>query len=258
MQLIINILIFLIIFIIYLQIINHTTIQKFENIYESDFLNNNNLQSTCSLYKPFIFDYNFNSPNNIISRITNNKLFKINIYQSNDSKKIKTIPYKKSCKLFYTGENKYYTFKNNTNIVNSDLNSLFIAFNKDLKPHFNCQTNYDLITGNKYSITPIINHNFYSAFFYVLKGNAKFKLINYDIQNKYNYDLKDIWNKKNNCSVVNATLNSNKILFLPPKHFTSIKFLTSDTIVLVFYYNTIISASCNIFNKVLNDSILNN
>lgn len=256
MQLIINIITFLIVFIIYLQVINHTTIQNFENIYESDFINNNNLQSTCSLYKPFIFDYHYNSSNNIINRIINNKLFKINIY--NENKKVRTIPFKKSHKLFSNDENKYYTFKNKTNIMNSDLNSLFMSFNKDLKPHFNFQTNYDLIAGNKNSITPIINHNFYSAFFYILKGNAKFKLINYDIQNKYNYDLKYIWDKKNNNSIINATLNSNKILFLPPNHFTSIKLLTSDTIIIVFYYNTLISTSCNIFNKVINDFILNN
>lgn len=242
MHFIIHFIIFISIFIIYCHCLNQTTIKFFNNVYQINFINNENLQNTCSLFKPFVFEYNDYNISECVNFLQNNNFFKYNVFNMSD-KKITTLSYKKFNKFIENNNNNFYSYNNFFNISLLDNYSIKNITN-DFVPPFSTFTKFDLIMGSSNSYTPLLSHKNYSCFFILLSGKAKSIVINNTIQNKYNFDKDSIWEKKSSNNI-KIKLIKNTVLYMPPYHYNSFNFLTNNTIILAIYFDTITSTGIN-------------
>ena len=247
----IHLLIFFIILCIYLNIINHITIQNIHYISETDFNDNDTINQLCSLNKPFIFEKYLTS-NLDYDFFLKDKFLNLKLHNNN---KTYNISCKKALTLIKNSniENPYLTYNNFINIKNSNIMSNFNikSINNVLKPIFNTHSKFDIISGTKKSFSPFLTHNNNSCFFLIISGSIEIAITNYNNYNKLNnLTPNDIWSNKKKRDFVYCKIHKNKTIFLPPYSYNSIKFLTNDVIILALYYDSFSSTILNIYNKI--------
>jgi len=251
MKYFITLLIFIIIFIIYLNLMRTLDIANFNNISKIDFeyVSYDDFQKLCDNKKPFVFnDYsNFN-----IDKILNNKYFNIKIFKSqfNNSNKFKYLNINKSISLFENYKNKYISYDNNNGIIKSDIQHLF--GHQHFKPYYCTNINYDCILGSINSITPFTYHSNYSQFLYIIKGSANIKMTTFD----YYQDLnkRDLWiENKNNIPTIDFSIsdsiNESNVLFVPPFTPYSIQLNEENTFIISCKYSSLMTSIVYLFNK---------
>jgi|TARA_B100001287_G_C22662852_1_gene521273 hypothetical protein len=262
-----NFFILLCTFIIYLHIIKHITFPCFENIYEVDYINNSNIQESCNINKPFLFEYQSFDPalfNNInIDSLMKNKFLNVNIHNTNNNKTV-VKNFNKAINLFKKYKTKYFTINNNTLLLNHNIISNFSNFHNNLKPNFIINTNYDIISGSLFSTTPLYSHSYNTSFIVVVQGKISVKTVSYNYADEFDFKLNqdnltysspvDIWNFKNkkNLPIIDFEVFPGYVLFLPSHAIYSIKFTDENTLLWNISYDSPLTYAINSFNDTYN------
>lgn len=266
-----NFIILLCTFILYLHIIKHISYPIFDSISEIDFISNSNIQETCTINKPFIFQYISFDPllfNNInIDTLIQNKFLNINIHNVNNNNVV-VKNFNKSLFLFKKHKTKYFTINNTTFLINNNILNNFTDFHNSVKPSFLFNTTYDIISGSIFSYTPLNFHTFYNSFFIVVQGKISVKTVSLNFADELDFKFNDetltysspinIWNFKNkkNIPIIDFSVFPGYVLFIPPYSLYSIKFLEQDTLIWSISYDTILTQSISSFNNSYN--LINN
>tara|TARA_A100001011_G_C14294719_1_gene837920 strand:- start:220 stop:1095 length:876 start_codon:yes stop_codon:yes gene_type:complete len=259
MNIIITIFIFALVLFIYLHIYYHIKTSNDLEVFEVSNLSKERLEEVCNLRQPLTFylDINcFNTLNiNEIEKTYNSFDIKIRDISGNSNSELYLpIIFHKARTVINKSES-YFSeqnedFLNETSLIKTfKLNDLF------LRPPSLMTSAYDYIMGSINVTTPLRYDISYRNFLVVLDGTVTIKLTppknkkylypdyDYDnlefkspinpwnIQNKYKDDFSKI-----KCLDVN--LDKGKLLFIPAYWWYSIKFNSSETVVLNFKYKT--------------------
>ena len=235
-----NICFFVAIIFIYLHIINETKKSTQMEIYETEYVSNDNLQKICELKQPFIFDspatledaIHINSADGELkTKDTTDSVHYVNLNGSAFSKLINND--KKS---------KYFTEKNGDFIhENPHICDTYKEINSYLQPHLVSNTKYDYLCGSNGSFTPLRYHTYSRKFLYVGKGKIRVKMTSWHYE-KYMKTIHDYehlehrspinaWDDDNDVSkkvrFIDFDVHEHHVLFIPPYWLYSVKFSKS-------------------------------
>jgi len=282
----INFLIFLIILFLYIHIVQELKRGEDLEIYEMDYLSNEQLQEVCSLKQPVLFNYDSIAPEffeniTIESLAEKNGQYDVKVKETSDYHK--TIAFAEDTKQdvsveyiilplqsahgLMTTDNKSNYFSENNDLFLEDSHldgSLFGENDVNLKPPFVVQTKYDIQFGSKGAITPLRYHTNYRQFICVNAGKITLKMTPWK-SSKYLHPIKDYLNYEFR-SPVNAwkpqkpyihdtdrvkflefDVLSGNIVYIPPYWWYSMQYSNeSDTLVTSFTYNSIMNCIANL------------
>jgi hypothetical protein len=146
------------------------------------------------------------------------------------------------------------------------------SLDKEIEPVNTILKKYDLLLGSENAYTPLRYHTNTCQFFYIYTGKvhikiASWKYSKYVNENKdfFTYDFRssvNVWKEEK--EVVNTTdrtaekylldnipfiefeVPENSIFYLPPYWWYSIRYTTSDTIILHYTYSTILNSMASV------------
>jgi hypothetical protein len=259
MNIIITIFIFAIVLFIYLHIYYHIKTSNDLEVFELTNLSKNRLEEVCNLRQPLTFYLDINCFNilniNEIEKTYNSFDIKIRDISGNSNSELYLpIVFRKARSVIKKSKN-YYSelnqdFLNETNLIKTfRLNDFF------LRPSSLMTASYDYIMGSADVTTPFRYDISYRNFFLVLDGSITIKLTppknikylypDYDYDNLEFRSLINPWNIQkeykndfNKIKCLDVNLNKGKVIFIPAYWWYSIKFNTSETVILNFKYKT--------------------
>ena len=221
--------IFVVTFFLYFHIIKQYETSEDLEIYEMDYLDNENLQETCEIKQPVLF---YRGLQELPDISTYKQL--LNIKSVNDINPIE-LPCEAVMELLHSqyseekrqkrNENEqpreqkeekeetnvYYFSENNSNFIEETvLYKIFKNLDYELKPKITTMsTNYDILLGGKDSYTPLRYHKNSRKFIYVVEGESvrikmapwKFTKYLHEIKDFENFEYRseiNVWNNTNN------------------------------------------------------------
>ena len=211
---ILNFLLFIIVFVIYIHIINQLKTSEDLEVYEMDYTNNVYLQEVCNIKQPVLFDSSeimsdfFEKINSDTFKNNDNydvKVKDIRDYYKDDSVDYIVLPISSATNLMKTDtQSNYFTENNEEFIENADLYHIFHSNDTYLKPSLSMITKYDIMTASTKTVTPLRYHTDFRKFISVHSGKIKIKMTPWK-SHKYllpyrdfdNYDFRsciNIWN----------------------------------------------------------------
>ena len=205
------------------------------DIYESDYTSNDQLQETCKIKQPFIFNINDE--------------FDCIIYNGNIELKGKTITNRDyfyltnsaAEKLMETDEKSQYYTECNFEFSKYILEKMFNKIDVYIKPNYTMYSNYDYMFGSVGSYTPLRYHQYSRFYLFVKSGELQVKMIPW----KYNHNLElvndfneierfskiDVWNVQEEykdqvekIKYLDFTLYEGNFLYIPSYWCYSIKY----------------------------------
>ena len=239
-----NILIFIIILFLYIHIIDQYKKSEDLEIYEMDYVSNNDLQSICNIKQPVLFELN----NEItLENIEEKSQYDVKVRDNNDISDYILLKYESFKTLIDTDtESHFITENNNEFIEESGLYHPFSLLNDFLKPTFSVNTQYDILMGSKNAHTPLRYHTNDRLFYLVSSGKIRVKMtpwksakylnpeMDYD-----NYEFRsmldpfDSTNKElEKLKFLEFDVLANYVLYIPPYWWYTIQYDDSDTLVL--------------------------
>jgi hypothetical protein len=278
MNFLISIIIFVIVFFFYIHLVNQFKKSEDLEIYEMDYINNNQLQEICELKQPILFDLKEFNPEIIelindktieTKKITHElKVKDINDYwnetDTNNSIEHVVLPFHGSTKLISTDmKSQYFTENNNEFIEESEYHNDFKNMDTYFKPSFTVHTKYDICMGSKKVVMPLRYHTNYRQFYIVNCGKMHIKMTPWK-STKYlhpildyeNYEFRspiNVWNPQpkyatemDKLKFLEFDVPSGYIIYIPPYWWYSIKYSNEDnTLLCGFTY-------CSLMNTVAN------
>ena len=242
MNFFITFLIFIIVLFLYVHIIDQYKKNEDLEIFELDFENNYQLQKTCNLKQPFVFDFRHIIDNLITFDVLNinkdkdvslkdsNEYYKENATESIDSLLLSL----SSCyKLIEADINSHYYSENNTDfIIENDLYKEYTEYDKYLMPNYTVQKKYDFSFGSKNCYTPLLYHTNYRKFICVNSGKISVKMTPFKsskylhaIHDYENYEFRspvNVWSPQDNYSkdfeklkFLEFDVNNGDVLYVP-------------------------------------------
>lgn len=274
MEILINILIFILLLFLYLHINNQLKRSEDLEISEMDYYDNENLQEVCELKQPILFDYR---PVNdeFFGAITLDNLFKhgsqeikvkdsAEYFDENENPNYLYLSYDSANSLFISdGKGKYFSEKNGEFIDETALTGLFEENNVFLKPSFTVNSKYDFMIGSKNVILPLRYHTCARQFLCVNSGKIHVKMTPWKsrkylnpIKDYEHYDFRSTLNpwtsddeNMTKLRFLEFDVHAGYVLYIPPYWFYSIKFSdSSENLVCRFSYDTATSFLVNVPN----------
>lgn len=290
---------FLIIFIttllMYFYIMNQYKTSEDLEIYEMDYINNENLQETCDIKQPVVFRRGEEK----IPDLTSCKQL-LNVKDMNDYEKIVPVhsielPCNAVIQLLHHSSiqddsipnnndknNHYFTENNSIFLDEINMDKIFTKLDKELQPTLiTMSKKYDICMGCKNSHTPLRYHRNSRKYIYVVQGNSiRIKMTSWKFS-KYLHEIKDfenleyrseinVWNQTNNkfendldkVHFIEFDVPLGSILSIPSYWWYSIKYTEPSTIFLECNYNSIVNNLSNIFEYgmffIQNQNIIKN
>jgi hypothetical protein len=278
MNVLVNIIIFLIVLFLYIHITNQFKKSEDLEIYEMDYSTNIHLQEVCDIKQPMLFNYNSIYPEffenitieNLLEQGSHDiKIKDINDYWVDDVVAVDYVilPFQSSQNLMKTdAKAKYFSENNSDFIQDSGLIADFKENDEYLKPVFTMFSKYDILLGSKNNITPLRYHTNYRYFLAVNSGKITIKLTPWK-SSKYLHPIKDfenyefrspinVWNPQkqyqndmDKLKFLEFTVQPGYIVYIPPFWWYSIKFSNqSDSLLTAFTYNSMMNCVSNIPN----------
>tara|TARA_Y100000389_G_scaffold92317_1_gene88994 strand:+ start:8992 stop:9903 length:912 start_codon:yes stop_codon:yes gene_type:complete len=261
MEILINLVIFVIVLFLYLHISFQLKINNDLEVLEIEEPTKGQLEEICDLRQPVLFNFNNKISDEIqLDNIFNNySAFDIKIRNKNKIEKDQELYLPLSLKelkvVFENDKEKKYISEKNQEFLEET--SLIKHFNNNdlfLRPEFVSTCNYDLLFGNKDSYTPFRYDIYYRNYLVVTQGKIIIRLTPpknqkyLDLEKDYEileYKSKiDVWNvdDKNRSNYdkikfLDIELNKNQILYIPAYWFFSIKYL-EKSLICNFKYST--------------------
>lgn len=268
MNIILNLFIFCIVLFLYIHIVFNYKKSNDLEVYEVEEPSKDKLEEICDIKQPLIFNiYNTNLEDtfNYKYLLSNYSSFDLkvrnqdSIYNEKEADLYLPYTFRKSAELFKNDScGNYFSEKNEEFIQETSLIKILKYNDIFLRPHMQCYSEYDIITGSVNSFTPLKYELYNRNYFFLSSGNAKILLIPPNMT-KYlhiekDYEYFEFKSKINPWNVdekfksdfdkikpLEVNLTKNNIIYIPPYWFFSIKFEESDTILLNFKYNTYMS-----------------
>jgi hypothetical protein len=255
-----NVLIFIIVLIFYMHLQNEWKKGDDLEIYEMDYISNSDLQETCKLKQPVIFQI----PNLELSSLDD----KIDVHIKDirdyykapqDTKSISGIQlsYKSAHGLCSSDPKGHFFSENNSELVDT---SKYDDFSKFIVPPLTVHKKYDYLFGSKRAYTPARYHTDSALYLHVLSGsgirckmapwraNAYMKPVK-DYENYDFWSRIDLW--KDPLRTLEFDLKPGYTLYIPPYWFYTIEFLgdeenTAVSAVASFRYITAMNIVANL------------
>ena len=265
MNIIITIFIFILVLFIYLHIYFHLKTSDDLEIFEVSNLSKDRLEEICNLRQPITFMLDINCFEKLkLNEVLNSYgSFDIKVRDMSGNNSVIYLPYmfSKAIKLleddkkqlFFSEENS--DFLEETSLIkNLKLNDAF------LRPSNILFSKYDYMLGSKDSKTPLRYEQNFRNYLVILSGSATVKLTP-PKNTKYLHTEKDYdnfeyiskinpWNVQKEYEIefdkvkcLDVELEESKLLFIPAYWWYSIKFNSSETVILAFKYTTYMNAA---------------
>ncbi len=272
---------FILVLILYSQILFQLKKGDDMEIYELDYTTNRELNDSANLKQPFIFLFS-----NIDSYFKMLPLSQLISEQGNFDVVLKeTADYhsnsslKSSRTLLTLGatttlmqsdsEHKYYSSHNSSFIVESGLLKHYKQLDCILQTPLCVSYNYDILFGSHGATTPLTYHTYERRFLYVVGGKVQVKMTPWR-SNKYmvvdknylTYEFTsplNVWNPQEQyksgflkMKFLDFVVNTGHILYVPPFWFYSLQFEKDnrDIVIYEFNYGSVMNVGANVHNLV--------
>tara|TARA_A100001011_G_C14310027_1_gene845068 strand:- start:21 stop:899 length:879 start_codon:yes stop_codon:yes gene_type:complete len=265
MNIIISLFIFILVLFLYLHIYFHLKTSNDLEIFEVANLSKDRLEEICNLRQPitFMLDVNCFEKLKLNEVLNSYGSFDIKMRDMSGNNSELYLPYmfSKAIKLLQDDKNEIFYSEQNSDFLeetslvkNLKLNDSF------LRPNNILFTKYDYLLGSQNSKTPLRYEQNFRNYLVLLSGSATVKLTP-PKNTKYLYPEKDYdnfeyrslidpWNVQKEYELefdkvkcLDVKLEESKLLFIPAYWWYSIKFNSSDTVILAFKYTTYMNAA---------------
>jgi hypothetical protein len=254
MEILINLIIFIIVFFLYLHISFQLKINNDLEVLEIEEPTKGQLEEICDLRQPVLFNFKnkISEEIKLDNILENYSAFDIKIRNKKkiDKEQEYYLPLSlKELKVLFENdkEKKYISEKNEEFLEETSLIKNFQNNDLFLRPEFVSTCNYDLFLGNKDSDTPFRYDIYYRNYIVVTEGKVTIRLTPpknekyLDIDKDYEiFEYRsqiDIWNVQDKyksnyekIKFLDITLEKNQILYIPAYWFYSIKYLEKSAI----------------------------
>jgi hypothetical protein len=254
--------IFIVIFFLYVHITNQYKSSEEVDIYEYDYVENINLQETCNMLQPFVFQSKelLPSPPSLDEASSENP--DANFYVYDDPKKDPIqIPNKTAMELMTKSLSKKYYSEHNHEFIQemTDFKDSMLESDSFLRPSFTIQSGYDILVGSLGVNTPMKYHVNTRKFLMICGegGKVAVKMAPWKKNRKYLHEVMnyergeyrsaiDVWNPQDHVKrdfkkieFVEFEVDTGNILFIPPYWGYSIQYQSTNTYILEYTYSTI-------------------
>ena len=279
MNFLISIFIFLVVLFLYLHITYQYKRSEDLEIYELDFITNQQLQEVCNVKQPILFNFKqghetlFNHLKTQISKLSGQTEMIIkdtnDYYKEKDDKKLDNhdvidvvyLSYDITMKLMKNDANSHLFKENNYELTEESI-VLLKDMDEFIKPPLMVQTKYDFCMGSKNCGTPLRYHTQFRQFYMVSSGKISVKMTPFKYS-KYLYPNKDydiyefrspinVWKPQENylndmdkISFLEFDVLEGHVLYVPPYWWYSIKYVADDSSVLGFTYDSFMNVLAN-------------
>lgn len=272
MNFFITFLIFIIILFIYVHINDQYKKSEDLEIYELDYISNNELQNICNIKQPVLFEFQEIYPD-IFTKMKNMDFIEkgenldikvkdvLDYWNPNITTVDPVILQFSSFETLIKSDPKGHFFMedNQDFLEETDILNEIRELDTFLKPTFNANSKYDLLLGSNGCVTPLRFHTDYRRFLIVTTGKISIKMTPFKsrkyLQPVVDYDNYDFYSKLNCWDSHSSEMNKLKflefevtsgyVLYIPPYWWYSIKFY-SDTQIVDVHYQTIMNICSNI------------
>ena len=250
------IVVFLVVIFLYIHIISEYKVSEDLEVYEMDYKSNSNLQETCDVRQPVIFEL----PNKINFPLLNTFKQTVSIkdlkdYNDNDKESIDSVEL--PCSAFLQlmksdTSSSYFSENNQTFIDESGLGKIFTELDIDLKPNNILSVKHDLLIASEGVCTPFRYHTDSRRFLYIASGLVKIKMTSKkyskylneikDYENLEFRSLIDVWNSStmlDKIQFIEFDIQCGQVVYIPSFWWYSIKYSAPDTILLECKYSSI-------------------
>ena len=250
-----NILIFIIILFLYMHIIDQYKKSEDLEIYEMDYVSNNDLQSICNIKQPVLFELT----NEItLENIEEKSQYDVKVRDTKDNSDYILLKFDSFKTLIDTDSESHFITENNHEFIEeSGLYNSFSSLNDSLKPVFSVNTQYDILMGSKNSHTPLRYHTNDRLFYLVVSGKIRVKMTPWK-SSKYlnpimdydNYEFRSDVNpfdsdETGKIKFLEFDVLANYALYIPPYWWYTIQYIESDTLVLGAKYISMMNLIAN-------------
>ena len=277
MSFLINILVFFIVLIFYLQLAEQHKKNNDLEVYQLDHIERKDMHDYCRLKLPIVINYNNVNPD-FVSRINKQDVLASLRYLQikNEDDFYKEIPdnsyvemdMKNANILFETSSNEpYYTEKNDEAIQSCPLQKAFKSNDFMLKPDMNVVTEYDVMFGIENTHTPFRYHTQQRKFICCHEGSVSIKMSSWESSDLLNathdyenYDFRSpirVWNPQpqwianmKQMETLDIVLEKGCMLYIPSFWWYSIKF-EQDSLISSCQYSSLMNCIYNIPSWVL-------
>lgn len=277
MSFFINILVFFLVLIFYIQIAEQHKKNNDLEVYQLDYIERKDVHDYCRLKLPIVINYNNVNPE-FVSRINKYDLMSAAKYLQikNEDDFYKEIPDNSYVEmdtqnaniLFETSSDEsYYTEKNDEMIRSCSLRKVFESNDFLLKPDMNVVTEYDVLFGKEHSHTPFRYHTQQRKFICCHEGSVSIKMASWNSTDLLNathdyecYDFRSpirIWNPQpewkanvKQLETLDIVLEKGCMLYIPSFWWYSIQF-QRDSLVSSSQYSSFMNSIYNIPSWVL-------
>jgi len=266
-------LVFVLMLILYSQIMFQLKKGDDLEIYETDFSTNKDLNDSANLKQPFVFSFSeFDNNLKTVPIAHEYGSFDVCVKDTTDYYADKppqsiVLALNAASTLMRTDpDSKYYSDSNSFFIEETGVQKYYQQFDKYLKPHFSVFSKYDVIFGSAGVSTPLLYHTYERRYLYVT-GNKMIQVkmtpwrsTKYIIVNKNYKDYEfssplNVWKPQESymggyqkMKFLEFTVHPGSILYVPPFWHYSIKFKEENQFVHVFNYGSLMNVVSNAFN----------
>jgi hypothetical protein len=267
------IVIFIIVVILYSQLVFQLKKGDDLEIFETDYTTNAEINKSALLKQPFVFAFSdFDSSLKHVNIVNDYGSFDVTIKDVNDYYNDK--PGNKSITLSLNAANalvstdpdaKFYSDANQNFIEETGLKKYYQNLDKYFQPHFSVFSKYDFGFG---AGTSLLYHTYESRYLYVTSGSMRIKMCpwrsskyivinkdyrSYEFSSPLNaWKPQDVYsNSYNKIKFLEFVVPAGSVLFIPPFWFYSCKYEDSNTYVHSFSYGSpmnLLANAGNLFN----------
>lgn len=269
------IIIFILMLILYSQIMFQLKKGDDMEIYEIDYTNITDLNKSANLKQPIIFEFS-----NFVSTLNDYSLkflaaeygsFDVFIKEPEDyhlDRPVNTVVIDLAAaeSLVKTDtSSKYYSNQNQSLIYETGLDKYFKQLDKYLQPMFSVFSKYDVMFGSSGTTTPLTYHTNERRFIYVNGGKIsvkmtpwrsnKYMVVNKDYENYEFASPLNVWNPQDNyrtgfqkMKFLDFVIHSGNILYIPPFWYYSIKIEDDDGLLYTMDYGSPMNILSNTIN----------
>ena len=269
------IIVFIIMLIIYSQIMFQLKKGDDMEIYEIDYTNNKDLNNSANLKHPIIFE--FSKFDNILKdyslKYLTNEYGSFDVivkepedYHTDKPSNPVVISLSAAESLTKTDtSSKYYSDQNQPFIYETGLDKYYKQFDKFFQPMFSVFSKYDVIFGSSGTTTPLSYHTYERRFIYVNGGkitvkmtpwrSSKYMVVNKDYANYEFTSPLNVWKPQENYEAgfkkmkfLDFTVHPGNVLYIPPFWYYSVKIEDDDGLIYLMDYGSPMNITANTIN----------
>jgi hypothetical protein len=269
------IIIFILLLIIYSQIIFQLKKGDDMEIYEIDYTTSADLNKSANFKQPIIFEFsNFeNSLKDYLLKYLANEYGSFDVFIKETEDYHNDKPINSAAIELAAAESlvksdtssKYFSNHNQSFIYETGMDKYYKQFDKYLQPMFSVFSKYDVLFGSAGTTTPLTYHTYERRFLYVNGGkisvkmtpwrSSKYMVVNKDYANYEFTSPLNVWTPQDNhragfqkMKFLEFFVHEGHMLYIPPFWYYSIKIENDDGLVYIMDYGSPMNVASNTFN----------